>query len=127
MFPRMDANDALARLTEVSDDVSAAVVFQRGGTLRVLGSTVPDEDAGELAALGDAMLAHAEALRRGSQVRQLEAKTPEGGVYVVRKDERAVVATAGRDALSGLVQHDLRTVLADLAKRSRTVKKSAAS
>jgi hypothetical protein len=127
MFPPMDANDALERLTQVSDDVSAAVVFQRGGTLRVLGSTVPAEDAGELATLGDAMLAYADALRDGSQVRQLEAKTTEGGVYVVRKGERAVVATAGRDALSGLVQHDLRTVLADLAKRSKTVKKSAAS
>jgi hypothetical protein len=127
MFPPMDANDALERLTQVSDDVGAAVVFERGGTLRVLGSTVPDEDARELAALGDAMLAYAEALRSGTRVRQLEAKTAEGGVYVVRSDERAVVATAGRDALPGLVQHDLRTVLTDLARRSRAAKKSAGS
>jgi predicted regulator of Ras-like GTPase activity (Roadblock/LC7/MglB family) len=127
MFSPMDAIDALERLTQVSDDVRAAVVFQRGGVVRVLGSTVPDEDARELAAHGNAMLANAEALRGGAQVRQLEAVTPEGGVYVVRRDERAVVATAGRDALSGLVQHDLRTVLNDLAKRSRTAKKSAGS
>jgi predicted regulator of Ras-like GTPase activity (Roadblock/LC7/MglB family) len=127
MFPPMDANDALERLTQVSDDVGAAVVFERRGTLRVLGSTVPDEDARELAALGDAMLAYGDALREGTQVRQLEAKTPEGGVYVVRSDERAVVATAARDALPGLVQHDLRTVLTDLARRSRTAKKSAGS
>jgi hypothetical protein len=127
MFPPMDATDALERLTQVSDDVRAAVVFQRGGAPRVLGSTVPEEDARELAALGDAMLAYADALRGGAQVRQLEAVTPDGGVYVVRRDERAVVATAGRDALSGLVQHDLRTVLTDLAKRSRTAKKHAGS
>jgi hypothetical protein len=127
MFPPMDANDALERLTQVSDDVRAAVVFERGGTLRVLGSTIPEGEARELAALGDAMLASADALRGGAQARQLEAVTPEGGVYVVRRDERAVVATADRDALSGLVQYDLRTVLTDLAKRSRTAKKSAGS
>jgi predicted regulator of Ras-like GTPase activity (Roadblock/LC7/MglB family) len=125
MFPAMDAKDALDRLTQVSDDVRAAVVFERGGT--PIGATVPDEDARELAALGDAMLAYADALRSGAEVRQLQAVTPAGGVYVVRRDERAVVATAERDALSGLVQHDLRTVLTDLAKRSRTAKKNAGS
>jgi predicted regulator of Ras-like GTPase activity (Roadblock/LC7/MglB family) len=125
MFPPMDAKDALERLTLVSDDVRAAVVFERGGT--PIGATVPDEDARQLAALGDAMLAYADALRSGAAVRQLQAMTPAGGVYVVRRDERAVVATAEPDALSGLIQHDLRTVLTDLAKRSRTGKKRAGS
>jgi hypothetical protein len=110
------------------------------GTLRVLGSraaarsaarahaaTLPDEEARELAALGDAMLAYADTLRDSAEVRQLEAVTPEGGVYLARDGGRAVLAAAAPGALVGLVQHDLRTLLRDLARPRRRAKANAVS
>ncbi len=121
----MDANEALARLLEVSEDVRAAVVFERGG--EAIAATTDDEDARELAALGDAMLAYAGTVRDGSTVRQLEAVTPDGAVYVARDGERAVIAIAAPEALVGLVQHDLRTLLADLSRPRRRAKTGAAS
>ncbi len=86
-----------------------------------------DEDARELAALGEAMLASADELRDEAAVTRLEAVTPEGGVFVVRDGERAVVAIAAPGSLVGLVQHDLRTLLRSLSRPRRRAKASAAS
>jgi predicted regulator of Ras-like GTPase activity (Roadblock/LC7/MglB family) len=116
MFPSMDANDALARLLEVSDEVHTVVVFERG---EPVASNLSDEEASEISAVADAMLAYAEALRKGFAVKQLEAVTPDGDVYVARKDERAVVAIAAAGSLAGLVQHDLRTLLGSLTRATR--------
>jgi hypothetical protein len=113
--PEVDATDALDRLLRVSEDIRAAVVFERGGdTPRVLGSTV-DEDARELADLGEALLRQAARLRDSAEARRLEAVTPDGSVYLVRDGERAVIATAAPGALVGLVQHDLQSLLAELS------------
>jgi predicted regulator of Ras-like GTPase activity (Roadblock/LC7/MglB family) len=125
MFPAMDANEALMELLRVSEDIRAAVVFERGG--EPIAATMLDEDARELSSLGDAMLAYADSLRDAPAVRQLEALTPDGGVYVVRSGERAVAAIAAPGSVVGLVQHDLRTLLGNLARPRRKVKTSAAS
>ena len=127
MFQPMDANEALERLLRVSEDIRAALVFERGGTLRVLGSTPLDDDAQQLATLGAAMLRHADGLRDSAEVRQLEAVTPGGAVYLVRDGDRAVVAIAAPGALVGLVQHDLRTVLGSLSRPRRTARAHASS
>jgi predicted regulator of Ras-like GTPase activity (Roadblock/LC7/MglB family) len=125
MFPRMDANEALDRLLAVSDEIRAAAVFVRGG--EPIAATTDDEDARELAGLGDAMLAYADALRDSSGVRQLEGVTPEGSVFVVRDGDRAVVAIAAPGALVGLVQHDLRMLLGSLSRRRQRAKAGAAA
>jgi hypothetical protein len=65
------------------------------------------------------MLAYAGALRKGAKVKQLQAVTPDGDVYVVREGERAVVAIAAPGSLAGLVQHDLRTLLRSSARARR--------
>ncbi len=128
MFPAVDADEALERLLRVSEDIRAAVVFERG-TVSVLGSaaTLLDDDAQELARLGDAMLKHADGLRDSAGVRQLEAVTPEGAVYVVSDGERAVVAIAAPGSLVGLVQHDLRTLLGGLSRPRRKAKAHAST
>jgi len=114
MFPSMDADAALAQLLQVSDDVRAAVIFERG---EALGSNLPEDEAAEIAARAEAMLAYAETLRKGAAVKQLVAVTPDGDVYVVRRDVRAVVAITAPESLAGLVQHDLRTLLDNLSRR----------
>ena len=105
----------LDELLRVSDEIRAAVIFERGGD--PLASNLEDDDARELAGLGDAMLAYAGTLRDGAEVRQVRAVTPDGEVYVARRGERAIVAKAVAGALPGLVQHDLRTALAGARRR----------
>jgi predicted regulator of Ras-like GTPase activity (Roadblock/LC7/MglB family) len=116
MFPSMDANDAVTQLLDVSDEVHTVVVFERG---EPVASNLPDEEASEISAVADAMLAYAGALRKGVAVKQLEAVTPDGDVYVAREGERAVVAIAAAGSLAGLVQHDLRTLLGSLRRPRR--------
>ena len=120
MFPAVDANEALERLLRVSEDIRAAVVFEPGG--EPIAATVQDEEARELATLGDALLAYADKLRDSAEVRQLEAVTPDGAVYIVRDGKRAVLAVAAPGALVGLVQHDLRTLLGSLSRPRPKVK-----
>jgi hypothetical protein len=122
MFPSMDADAALAQLLEVSDDVRAAVIFERG---EALASDLPEDEAAEIAARAGAMLAYAETLRKGAAVKQLVAVTPDGDVYVVRRDVRAVVAITAPGSPAGLVQHDLRTLLDSLSRRPRKAVASA--
>jgi predicted regulator of Ras-like GTPase activity (Roadblock/LC7/MglB family) len=116
MFPSMDANDALAHLLEVSDEIHTLVVFEHG---EPVASNLPDEEAREISAVADAMLAYAGALRKGVEVKQLEAVTPEGDVYVARQGDRGVVAIAAAGSLAGLVRHDLRTLLGSLTRPRR--------
>jgi hypothetical protein len=115
----VDANDALERLLEVSEEIDAAVVFERGEPIV---SNLPDDQAADVAGLADAMLAYAGTLRTKVAATQLHAVTPEGDVYVARQGDRGVVAIATAGSLPGLVQHDLRTLLGSLPRsRKRAV------
>lgn len=116
MFPSMDADEALLQLLEVSDEVRAAVVFERG---EPIASSLGDDEAAALAGLADAMLAYAATLRTDVDVTQLHAVTPGGDVYVARQSERGAVAIAAPGSLPGLVQHDLRTLLGNLPRARR--------
>jgi predicted regulator of Ras-like GTPase activity (Roadblock/LC7/MglB family) len=113
----MDTAAALEQFLEVSEDVRAAVVFDRGGD--PVASNLTDEEAAEVAAVADAMLAYADSLRANADILQLRAVTDEADVYVRRQGERAIVAVALPGALPGVVQHDLRTALDSLPKPRR--------
>ena len=121
----MDAKGALDELLGVSEEVRAAVIFERGGEPNA--SNLPDDAAREIAGLGDAMLVYADRLRRGVEVHQLRAVMPGGEVYVVRRGERAVVAIALPGSLPGLVQHDLRMLLGNLSRPRRKAVAGAAA
>jgi predicted regulator of Ras-like GTPase activity (Roadblock/LC7/MglB family) len=123
MFPTMDAQEALEELLRVSDDVRAAVVFERGGT--PIAATIADDRAAAVAEWGDAMLAYADTLRDGPGVERLEAATRAGSVFVVRDGDRAVVAVADPTPVTRLVHHDLRTLLGKLSRTPRRRKAAA--
>ena len=82
-------------------------------------ATVGDEQAEAAAEIAQARLAYADALRTGVAAERLEAETADGGVFVVRDGRRAIVAVTGRDAVAGLVYHDLRTTLRKAGRRTR--------
>src|SRR6266536_1496029 len=107
----MDAQQALADLTEISSQIRAAVVFDDKG--KVAGSTVGDAvRADALARAAQQLLVAAEDVRTGeSPLTQLEVATGEGSVFVVREGNTSIAATTGADPTIGLVFYDLKSAL----------------
>jgi predicted regulator of Ras-like GTPase activity (Roadblock/LC7/MglB family) len=107
----MDAEQALADLTEISSQIQAAVLFDESGAIH--GSTLADEAAaGALAAAAAQLLARADDLAPdAATVTQLEAATGEGSVFVVRDGARRIAATTAPTPTVGLVFYDLKSCL----------------
>jgi predicted regulator of Ras-like GTPase activity (Roadblock/LC7/MglB family) len=116
--PTMDAQQALADLTEISSQIQAAVVFDDEG--KVAASTLGDSPrADELARAAGGLLAAADQIKTGdSALTQLEVATREGSVFVVRSGKTVIAATTGSNPTAGLVFYDLKSAL-------RTVKPAA--
>jgi predicted regulator of Ras-like GTPase activity (Roadblock/LC7/MglB family) len=112
----MDAQQALADLTEISSQIRTAVVFDEQG--KVAGSTVDDSAAAEELARGAAeLLGVADGVKGdGSELTQLEAATGEGSVFVVRQGATRIAATTGVDPTVGLVFYDLKSALRNLER-----------
>lgn len=134
----MDAQQALADLTEISSQIEAAVVFDDKN--KVVGSTLPAGDA--LAQSAADLLAAADEVRTGgSPLTQLEIATAEGSVFIVRDAKLTIAATTAPAPTVGLVFYDLKSALRSVkpkpkprprakpaaAKKPAAPKKSAAS
>ena len=115
----MDAQQALADLTEISSQIQAAVVFDDQG--KVAASTLEDSRrSDELAKAAGGLLAAADEIKTGeSALTQLEVATGDGSVFVVRTGKTVIAATTGSNPTAGLVFYDLKSAL-------RTVKPAAA-
>ena len=124
----MDAQQALADLTEISSQIEAAVVFDDQG--KVTGSTLAEGGrADELAKAAAALLAAAEGVKTGESVlTQLEVSTGEGSVFAVRDGKTSIAATTGGNPTAGLVFYDLKSALRSVkpaAKSAPATKKTA--
>jgi predicted regulator of Ras-like GTPase activity (Roadblock/LC7/MglB family) len=123
----MDAQQALADLTEISSQIRAAVVFDDKGA--VAGSTLDDAArADELARGAAELLAIADGVKGGdgAELTQLEAATEEGSVFVVRQGPTRIAATTGVDPTVGLVFYDLKSALRNLETKAAPPKRRAA-
>jgi predicted regulator of Ras-like GTPase activity (Roadblock/LC7/MglB family) len=120
----MNAQQALADLTEISSQIQVAVVFDDQG--RVAGSTLSDGGrADELARAAQELLAAAESVKAGgSKLTQLEIATEEGSVFVVREGKTCIAATTARNPTVGLVFYDLKSALRSV--KPATTRKAAA-
>jgi len=105
----MDAQQALADLTEISSQIQAAVVFDGQG--KVAASTLADDArAQELADGALRLLEHAEELQAGERrVSQIEVATFEGSVFVVSDGKTRIAATTPPEPTVGLVFYDLKS------------------
>ena len=104
----MDAQQALADLTEISSQIQAAVVLDDKG--KVVGSTLPDGDP--FASAAAELLVAADELKTGdSPLTQLEIATGEGSVFVVREGKTTIAATTAPAPTVGLVFYDLKSAL----------------
>jgi predicted regulator of Ras-like GTPase activity (Roadblock/LC7/MglB family) len=122
----MDAQQALADLTEISSQIRSAVVFDEQGA--VAGSTLEDAArAGELARGAAELLAVADGIKGGDgpELTQLEAATEEGSVFVVRQGATRIAATTGVDPTVGLVFYDLKSALRNLETKSAPKQRAA--
>ncbi|MDQ2967955.1 MAG: roadblock/LC7 domain-containing protein [Actinomycetota bacterium] len=124
----MDAQQALADLTEISSQIQAAVVFDDQGT--VAASTLGDSPrTDQLAKAAGELLAAAEEIKTGaSALTQLEVATGEGSVFVVRAGKTVIAATTGSNPTAGLVFYDLKSALRTIkpAAKPAAAKKPAA-
>src|SRR5919202_2051056 len=114
----MDAQQALADLTEISSQIQAAVLFDEAAEVQA--STLSDDErARELARAAAQLLAAAEDVRAGAEERltQLEAATRDGSVFVVRDEGRTIAATTAPEPTVGLVFYDLKSCLRQLTEQ----------
>jgi len=125
----MDAQQALADLTEISSQIEAAVVFDDQG--KVAGSTLAEGGrADELAKAAAALVAAAGGVKTGESVlTQLEVSTGEGSVFVVRDGKTYIAATTGGNPTAGLVFYDLKSALRSVkpAAKSAPAKRKTAT
>jgi predicted regulator of Ras-like GTPase activity (Roadblock/LC7/MglB family) len=120
----MNAQQALADLTEISSQIQVAVVFYDQG--KGAGSTFSGGGrADELARAAQELLAAAESVKAGgSKLTQLEIATEEGSVFVVREGKTCIAATTARNPTVGLVFYDLKSALRSV--KPATTRKAAA-
>ncbi len=121
--PEMDAQQALADLTEISSQIQAAVVFDDTG--KVAASTLGDSRrTDEIAQAAAGLLAAAEGVKKGeSALTQLEVATGEGSVFVVRNGKTVIAATTGSNPTAGLVFYDLKSALRNVRQKPSAQKK----
>jgi predicted regulator of Ras-like GTPase activity (Roadblock/LC7/MglB family) len=109
----MDADQALADLTEISSQVIQVAIVDRDGSL--LATTVGDPARAQRLTAGiGRLLEEADRLARARglpEVAQLEASAFEGSVFAVRHDGRMIAATTRPDPTVGLVFYDLKHCL----------------
>ena len=124
----MDAAAALERLREISSQVRAAVIFERGG--KVVGSTFADDQrAKDVAEEAEALLTEAEQRRdaggEAAEFAQLEVALQGGSVFVVRDGDRLIAATTQPEPTVELVFYDLKSCLRDLDTGAAPKKRAA--
>lgn len=110
----MDAQQALADLTEISSQIQAAVIFDDKG--KIAGSTLADDArAQELAAGAAQLLEQASSVNTGeAPLTQVEVATDEGSVFVVVDKKTRIAATTPPEPTVGLVFYDLKSTLRSL-------------
>jgi predicted regulator of Ras-like GTPase activity (Roadblock/LC7/MglB family) len=124
----MDAAATLERLREISSQVRAAVIFERGG--KVIASTFADDQrAKDVAEEAEALLTEAEQRRdaggEAAEFAQLEVALQGGSVFVVRDGDRLIAATTQPEPTVGLVFYDLKSCLRDLDTPAAPKKRAA--
>jgi predicted regulator of Ras-like GTPase activity (Roadblock/LC7/MglB family) len=122
----MDAQQALADLTEISSQIQAAVVFDDSGSIAA--STSPDEERARALADGAArLLAEGEGLASSAPLTQLEAATSDGSVFLVADGKTRIAATTAAEPTVGLVFYDLKSALRSIAEKPAPKKRGPAA
>jgi len=112
MLGAMDADQAIADLTEISPQVRDVVVIGSDGALA--GTNAGTARAEAVAQAAQQLLAAADDARSAhgaGATAQLEAAANAGSVFVIRDADRVIAATTTPEPTVGLVFYDLKTCL----------------
>ena len=104
---------ALDRLTEISSQVEAAVLFDADG--KVVAATIPDDRAERVATSAKALLEQAGQIGDGD-LTQVEASTGDGSLFVVQDGPLRIAASTSAEPTAGLVFYDLKSCLREAAE-----------
>jgi predicted regulator of Ras-like GTPase activity (Roadblock/LC7/MglB family) len=105
----VDAEQALRELTELSSQITAAVVLDADGSVLATSSEDPGASARLAAATLELVATAADLGADGREVARVEVELEEGAIFVVCEGGHTVAATTGPSPTSGLVVYDLRT------------------
>ena len=105
----MDAAQALVELTELSSQITAAVVLDASGAMLASSSDDSTKSEALAAAINQLVQAAADLGTDGRDVTRVEVELDEGALFAVREGGHIVGATTGPNPTSGLVVYDLRT------------------
>jgi hypothetical protein len=118
-----NANElALRYLLQLSSDIAAAMLFTEDGELL---ATAPDLSGEPAAPARDLMRATLELRNGQEEAIELDALCERDSVFVLASHGLAMVCVASRLALPGIVLHEMRSVLSDLARGSEPVAREA--
>jgi hypothetical protein len=113
--PALTPELALDYLDELSTDIEAAVVLDRGAQVAAA-TGADDERKARMRGLVVELLDRASEVTPDAGVDQVEVTTSEGSVFAVRGSDWTVAVVAGRRPLSSLMFYDLRNLVSDLGK-----------
>ena len=124
----MDAEQALRELTELSSQITAAIVVDADGAVLAASSDDPAASEPLVTATRELVATAADLGSDGRDVTRVEVELEEGAVFVVREGAHTVAATTGPSPTSGLVVYDLRTCAQsiDTAPKKRRTRKTKA-
>jgi predicted regulator of Ras-like GTPase activity (Roadblock/LC7/MglB family) len=105
----VDAEQALRELTELSSQITAAIVLDADGAVLATSTEDASASARLAAATVELVAAAADLGVGGRDVTRVEVELEEGAIFVVREGGHTVAATTGPSPTSGLVVYDLRT------------------
>jgi len=108
---------ALRYLLELSNDIRAALLYDRSGQLL---AAAPGAPPGRLAELGARLLEEAGALaQEEAETVELDAGCEGGWVFLIRAPEVVMLCLTERSVLPGLVFYDMHAILNDLDRAAR--------
>ena len=114
----MDAQQALADLTEISSQIQSAVIFDEKG--KIAASTLADDRAQDLADGAAQLLEEVSGIKTGdAPLTQVEVATDEGSVFIVLEKAMRIAATTPPEPTVGLVFYDLKSTMRSLTPKRR--------
>ncbi len=106
---RVDAGEALDELSRLSEEIESAAILDDTGLPLARTPGANGERLGRAAA---ELLELAGVVDPARVVERVEVRLAGGTVFVVRRGDRAAIATTPPETPAALVVHDLRTCLA---------------
>ena len=114
-MPVVSQELALRYLLELSTDIRVALLHEPGGDLL---AAAPERPAERALDASRALVREAQVASEADGDAEIDIRLERGTVFLVREEGHVLVCVTGPLALPGLILHDMRIVLSDLAREA---------